>query len=114
MGTSSGLIHHYFASMDDVLAEAFEVAARGDLEELRSAVAAGTTPTDRLRRFFDRYVPTSRDWTFQLWLDAWSESARRPAVRKTSRRLNVEWQRVLRELIESGVACGEFCCTDSD
>ncbi len=32
MGTSSGLIHHYFDSMDDVLAAAFEQVARQDLE----------------------------------------------------------------------------------
>ena len=28
MGTSSGLIHHYFESMDEVLAAAFERVAR--------------------------------------------------------------------------------------
>ena len=31
MGTSSGLIHHYFDSMDDVLAAAFERVAGEDL-----------------------------------------------------------------------------------
>jgi len=31
MVTSSGLIHHYFESMDDVLASAFEMVARQDL-----------------------------------------------------------------------------------
>ena len=28
LGTSSGLIHHYYASMDELLAEAFEQVAR--------------------------------------------------------------------------------------
>ena len=32
MGTSSGLIHHYFASMDELLAAAFDLAATADLE----------------------------------------------------------------------------------
>ena len=31
MGTSSGLIHHYFASMDELLAEAFEQVAAAEL-----------------------------------------------------------------------------------
>ena len=35
MGTSSGLIHHYFHSMDDVLAAAFEQVARQDLASRR-------------------------------------------------------------------------------
>lgn len=114
MGTSSGLLHHYFGSVDEVLAGAFELAARADLDALRQAVATGPTPTERLRRFFDEYVPKSRDWTFQLWLDAWSEAARRPAIRSTSRRLNVEWQRLLAGLLRDGVAAGEFVSADPD
>ena len=53
MGTSSGLIHHYFASMDDVLAAAFEVVASQDLElsaRLMSAAAiAGRSAAHLLR-----------------------------------------------------------------
>ena len=41
MGTSSGLIHHYVASMDDLLAAAFERAAGQDLLATREAMAAG-------------------------------------------------------------------------
>ena len=40
MGTSSGLIHHYFESMDEVLAAAFERVARQDLVA-SSALMAG-------------------------------------------------------------------------
>ena len=39
----------------------------------------------------------------QLWLDAWSEAARRPALQRVSRRLNREWQALVREIIERGV-----------
>ena len=38
MGTSSGLIHHYFDSMDEVLAAAFERVAREDLIETEGCV----------------------------------------------------------------------------
>ena len=38
MGTSSGLIHHYFETMDDVLAAAFERVAGEDLDADRGAV----------------------------------------------------------------------------
>lgn len=112
MGSSSGLIHHYFDSMDDLLAAAFDKAAGQDLDATRSAVSTAAKPVERLRVFFGSYARAEQDWAFQLWLDAWSEAARRPAVRATSRRLNVAWQRLLQQTIEAGVADGSMTCDD--
>jgi AcrR family transcriptional regulator len=113
MGTSSGLIHHYFGSMDDVLAAAFEVVARQDLEVSTALMQAAASPIEALRVFFRTYTPADKDWAFQLWLDAWAEAARRPAVQATSRRLNLEWQGLLEGTIRSGVADGSFVCPDA-
>ena len=112
MGTSSGLIHHYFESMDDVLAAAFEQVARQDLVSSSTLMAGADSPTAALRSFFASYTPADKDWAFQLWLDAWAEAARRPAVRATSRRLNLAWQGLLEGVIRAGVADGSFTCTD--
>ena len=57
--------------------------------------------------FFRTYTPSDKDWAFQLWLDAWAEAARRPAVQATSRRLNLEWQGLLERTIAAGVASGD-------
>jgi AcrR family transcriptional regulator len=122
MGTSSGLIHHYVASMDDLLAAAFERAAGQDLLATRAAMSAGrsggrsgvTGPVERLARFFDGYARADQDWAFQLWLDAWAEAARRPAVRATSHRLNVAWQELIASTIRDGVAAGVMTCSDPD
>ena len=86
MGTSSGLIHHYFDSMDDVLAAAFEQVARQDLAVSEAQMAAASSPTAALRSFFGTYTPADKDWAFQLWLDAWAEAARRPAIDEGSPR----------------------------
>jgi AcrR family transcriptional regulator len=110
MGTSSGLIHHYFPSMDDVLAAAFEQVAAADLELTRTSVAEAGDPSEAIVRFFRTYGPLDQDWAFQMWLDAWAEAARRPAVRAASRRLNLEWHALLRETIEWGVRDGVFTC----
>ena len=91
MGTSSGLIHHYFDSMDDVLAAAFERVARQDLAASEAQMAAAPSPTAALRSFFGTYTPADKDWAFQLWLDAWAEAARRPPLRDASSRLNLRW-----------------------
>ena len=114
MGTSSGLIHHYFTSMDDLLVAAFAVAAGEDLEGVREAMAAGAGAVARLRIFFGNYTRADQDWAFQLWLDAWAEAARRPAVRATSQRLNIAWQQLLVETIRAGVAEGALRCADPE
>ncbi len=118
LGTSSGLIHHYYASMDELLAEAFEQAARADLVEVLAAIAHGSTPVQKLAIFFDTYDRGLRDGSgdfgMQIWLDAWAEAARRPALRRTSRRLNEEWQRALAGIIHEGVDAGVMVCPDPD
>jgi AcrR family transcriptional regulator len=114
MGTSSGLIHHYFESMDDVLATAFEHAASADLRRARVAIDAATTPSARLDAFVGSYAPAQSDWTMQLWLDAWSEASRRPALQRVSRQLNREWQGLVRSIVEEGLASGEFTTDDAD
>jgi len=112
MGTSSGLIHHYFDSMDDVLAAAFERVALQDLELSARPMAAAPSAVEALAIFFRTYTPADKDWAFQLWLDAWAEAARRPALQATSRRLNLEWQGLLERTIRRGVADGSFTCAD--
>ena len=114
MGTSSGLIHHYFDSMDDVLAAAFQQAAGLDLRRARDAIAAEPTAAAQLDAFIGSYAPAQSDWTMQLWLDAWSEAARRPTLQHVSRRLNREWQALVRTVIEHGLESGEFSTDEPD
>ncbi len=114
MGSSAGLVHHYFSSMDDLLATAFDQAASLDLETTRSALGSLDDPVEQLRAFFATYIRADQDWAFQLWLDAWAEAARRPALQATSQRLNVAWQQVLSGVIAAGTLSGDFTCPDPD
>jgi len=114
MGTSSGLVHHYFESMDDVLSDAFARAAHVDLDEVSRAVAECSSPVAALRTFFDTYMAPDSDWTFQLWLDAWSEATRRPALRETSARLNVAWQQLVANILRDGSERADFECDDPE
>jgi AcrR family transcriptional regulator len=114
MGTSSGLIHHYFTSMDDVLAAAFDHAAGEDLAKAETAMKGCEGAIDRLSTFFDLYSRNEEYRTFQMWLDAWAEASRRPALAATSRRLNVAWQRLIATTIVDGVAEGVLRCDDAD
>jgi AcrR family transcriptional regulator len=112
MGTSSGLIHHYFESMDHVLAAAFESVARQDLEDTEAMLAELGDPVAVLAGFLGSYGRVDDDWAFQLWLDAWSEAARRPVLRAASARLNLGWAELLERTIRAGVVKREFRCAD--
>lgn len=112
MGTSSGLIHHYFESMDDVLAAAFERVAGEDLRETELLLEQAGDPHELIRAFLASYAPVGDDWAFQLWLDAWAEAARRPVLREASSRLNLAWAALLERAIRAGVTSGAFTCDD--
>jgi AcrR family transcriptional regulator len=114
MGTSSGLIHHYFDSMDHVLAAAFERVARQDLEDTETMLAELGDPVAVLAEFLGSYGRVDDDWAFQLWLDAWSEAARRPVLRATSARLNLDWAALLERTIRAGVDRRAFRCVDPE
>jgi AcrR family transcriptional regulator len=114
MGTSSGLIHHYFASMDELLAEAFDRVASHDLARSAAAINEVSDPVRRLAVFFATYNRADEQWSMQVWLDAWAEAARRPALQRTSRRLNEEWQGLVARLIGDGIASGVMSCDDPD
>ena len=112
MGSSSGLIHHYFETMDDVVAAAFERVAGQDLEETEDLLREAGDPTSVVQAFLSSYAPVGEDWAFQLWLDAWAEAARRPALRKVSSRLNRAWAALLERAIREGVQEGAFRSED--
>jgi AcrR family transcriptional regulator len=114
MGSSPGLVHHYFGSMDELLATAFERAAGQGFDETRTAISQVDDPVAKLRVFFATYSRAEQDWAFQLWLDAWAEAGRRPAVRQTTQRLNVAWQQLLVQVIDSGVREGAMTCADPE
>lgn len=114
MGTSSGLIHHYFASMDQLLADAFERVASADFARTVAASRSGSDALARLARFITSYNGVDEQWAMQLWLDAWAEAARRPALQQTSRRLNEEWQALIAGLLRDGVSEGSWTCDDPD
>jgi AcrR family transcriptional regulator len=112
MGSSSGLIHHYFETMDDVVAAAFERVAGDDLEQTEVLLDEAGDPTSAVRAFLSSYAPVGEDWAFQLWLDAWAEAGRRPALREVSGRLNLAWAAMLERAIRAGVDEGVFRSED--
>jgi AcrR family transcriptional regulator len=112
LGVSPALVFYHFGTKDALVADAFAHAVDRDLRRLDRATAAGTDPTDRLRRVLRLYGPTGAAAGWRLWIDAWALAQREPVIRKVLRRMDQRWCAVLREVVEDGVAQGAFTCAD--
>ena len=110
---SSGLIHYHFATKDELIeAMLREISAR-EVADVRRSIAHGATPEDRLARFIDAYLPSSRrDHTWLLWIDVWGEALRDANLRRISEELDNAWVDLLAEVIAGGLATGAFRCED--
>jgi acyl-CoA thioesterase FadM/AcrR family transcriptional regulator len=110
-GASLGLLNYYFGSKDEVLAEAFDEIARGELAELDEIARRPDPPETRLAAYLD-----SSDWgdreSWTLWLDAWSDAARVEALRATLAQYARGWRGALAEILADGVRTGAWACPD--
>jgi len=113
LSVSPALVFYHFKTKDQLLAEAFEYAARRDLVRLDEVLARPEPARDRLRAVLKLYQPAataSPSWT--LWVDAWAAALRSADLRRASQRLDQRWKDGLAGLIAEGVAAGEFRCPD--
>lgn len=114
LGVSTGLIHYHFESKDQLFAEAFRHAASGDVEKLRSAVAAADTPIEKLDTALAYSTPTEAEPTMMLWIDSWGESLRSPSLRQISQELDDQVTDVVEDVIRLGIEKGDWVCKDAE
>ena len=96
-----GLIHHYFPSVDDLVADTFGHAAAAELKAISAQVGLLMDPLARLRALVSL-----------LWLDAWQGSRHRAALRAAVIGQMRAWQDYVAGLIADGVAAGAFKAQD--
>jgi AcrR family transcriptional regulator len=111
LDVSPALVFYHFGTKDDLVAEAFAHAVERDLHRLEKA-ARGDDPVQRLRRVLRLYGPTGRATGWRIWIDAWAVALRDPNIRKVLKRLDHQWQDILRGVVDDGVASGAFTCPD--
>jgi AcrR family transcriptional regulator len=112
-GMSVGLLNYHFGSKEDVLAEAFEEIARGELAEVEEIARRPDPPAERLVAYLDCSDWGEREsWT--LWLDAWADAARVEALRTTLTRYSREWRDTLAEILAEGARRGAWACADPE
>lgn len=113
LDVSPALVFYHFGTKDDLVAEAFAHAVEKDLHRLDRA-ATGGDPIERLRRVLRLYGPTGRATGWRIWIDAWAVAQRDQNIRTVLKRLDHQWQDILRSVIDDGVASGDFTCPDPE
>jgi AcrR family transcriptional regulator len=110
LGVVPGLVTHYFATADELVAAAFAHAATQERQDLFGRAGAAGLPRDQMRRLLAAWLHEDRDPVSLLWLDAWQASRRRPALRdEVTRQMIADLDR-LSALIREGT--GDFRVAD--
>jgi AcrR family transcriptional regulator len=109
---STGLLHHYFDSFPDLLAEAFAKEAEDERDRLSAAISPIPEPLARLDTLVALYAPRADDPGWFIWFSAWSASPRQPKLRDSAHRIHREWASQFEEVLAEGARSGAFTCTD--
>jgi AcrR family transcriptional regulator len=114
---STALVHHYFSTREELLAQAllqsFELAAD---ERFVAGPAAAASATEGLAIAIDECLPTpgegEREWI--LWVELWLRAAREPELRPVAGRMYESYREWVARVIRRGVENGEFSEADPD
>ncbi|MDI1452747.1 TetR family transcriptional regulator C-terminal domain-containing protein [Streptomyces sp. ATE26] len=115
LGVQSGLIHHYFPVVEELVAEAFTSATTAELEGLLPEAAAepeGGGPLSALQRFFTLISGAEFDNVSKLWLNARHLSRYRPVLHEQVVSQELRWCHRIEQIITRGVAEQVFRCAD--
>jgi len=109
-GTSTGTVHYYFETKDDVLVAALKWANDEAYRRLDQELERADGATAKLRHFIEVALPYSVDarneWL--LWLEFWTRALRRPDLAEASAHVSERWRRYFFDIVSEGVAAGEF------
>lgn len=109
-GISTGTIHYYFDSKQDVLLAALRWASDRLFARLESA--AGPNAAARLGALLDLAIPYNRPPArrdeYVLWMEVWALVLRSPEHLPALQDLSERWRGFFFEVVAEGVASGEF------
>lgn len=107
VGVVHGLIRHYFASRDELVAAAFDFAVTTELERDRELLEA-LDPIAALAG----WLAATNENHYHVWIDAWSEAPRTPTLAAALARHHVDCERILARVIERVVDAGAGASAD--
>jgi len=108
-GTSTGIIHYYFETKEDVLDAAFRFAVDDAHRRSEEALAGIEDPWERLTALLDAHVPVGeakKEWL--IWLQLWNEAAVRPELRALNDVYYGRWIDLVEGIVRDGQDRGTF------
>jgi AcrR family transcriptional regulator len=108
-GTSTGIIHYYFETKDDVLDAAFRFAVEDARRRSEEALAGLEDPWERLTSLLDAHLPRGegkKEWL--IWLQLWNEAAVRPRLRELNEVYYGRWIDLVEAIVRDGQERGVF------
>lgn len=113
-GFSIGVLTHYFTDKDELIAFAFQWAAREWFAELDGALIKAAPGLARLRTALECMVPSNSAPSFiRLWLSLWGGAVHNPALARVHRDYYARWRRYLRRHLGEAVRRAEICAPRS-
>ena len=105
---STGTVHYYFATRDEVLIAALKWASARLFARIEQA--GDDPPTVRLARLLEVSVPypgPARD-EYVLWLELWLRVLHQPELLPQCEAFSSQWRGLFRDVVRSGAEAGEF------
>jgi AcrR family transcriptional regulator len=107
-GVSTGTVHYYFATRDDVLIAALKWASNRLLARVEADPVASATR--RLAQLLALSVPSpgeNRD-EYVLWIELWLRVLHQPALLDDCEQISRRWREQFFTVVRDGAASGEF------
>ena len=109
-GTSTGTVHYYFETKDDLLVAALRWANTRPYDRLDGMIDPADDATTKIARLIEFSVPYPGrgrdDWV--LWLEFWNRALLRPELLEESEKVERRWRSYFFRIVREGVESGEF------
>jgi AcrR family transcriptional regulator len=102
-GVNHGLVHYYFGSMENVLAETLDRFTQGLIERQRTMYAAPGPFVEKWRTAMS-YMDVDQESGYQkIWLELHALALNNPDLRDRVAQVTAEWRAVIRGALHSAV-----------
>lgn len=113
-GYSTGTVHYYFASKEELLTEAFRFQYEESRQRRDVRLEAVADPVARLRTLAECYLPTTdqaiRSW--RVWLELWASALTDPGLREINDVHYDDWRQAVLDAVAEGVDQGRIKVAD--
>jgi AcrR family transcriptional regulator len=113
VGVASGLVAHYQPNVDALVADTFATIVAAETAEVAALLDPAPGPPQRLALLLDTLLDGGRLDVTAVWVEAWTLGRRNEALAASVRAQMDAWQAVLQDVVEAGIAAGQFETPDA-